>query len=152
MTKLDWSRGYTPDPARVRDVVDFSSPDPVVVVSTKALKKRRPKTWEQLEERKGRRQAHKQATKTKRAAPKQAKPKKAKDRLSEEDRLRAEAERKAKSAEHNERYLKNAARKERAMAAKKKSHLEAWAEMQGITGSNRLALRDRWRSTLLRER
>ena len=27
MTKLDWSRGYTADPARTRSVEDFSTPD-----------------------------------------------------------------------------------------------------------------------------
>lgn len=38
MSKLDWSRGYTQDPGRVRGVEDFSHPDPVIVRGGKGIK------------------------------------------------------------------------------------------------------------------
>lgn len=42
MTKLDWTKGYTVDPARVRSVEDFSTPDPLV---PKGSKPKHPDTW-----------------------------------------------------------------------------------------------------------
>lgn len=42
MTKLDWSKGYTDDPARTRSVEDFSNPDPVIV---KGRRKTEPGLW-----------------------------------------------------------------------------------------------------------
>lgn len=42
MTKLDWTKGYTADPARVRSVEDFSTPDPLVL---KGSKPKHPDTW-----------------------------------------------------------------------------------------------------------
>lgn len=152
MTKLVYSRQYTPDPARVRSVEDFSCPDPVKIVKVKAVKKRKPKTWAQLDERKLRKQARKQASNAQKALPRSRKFKKPKDTRTEEEKARARAEREAKYAEHNGSFLRLAAQRRRAMAAKKKSHRQAWAEAQSGLRRDRQALNREWRDKLLSER
>jgi len=162
MTRLVWGKGYTLDPARVRSVVDFSNPDPVIII-VKPTKKRKPKpkTWEQVEELRRRRQAKKQAAKAAEQAKKhaakvakvakRAKTPKVESERSEQAKASAAAEqlsKRARRAAHNERYLALAARKAQEMASKKKSHRQAWAEKQGIFDIDR----QRLRSSLLRKK
>lgn len=159
MSRLDWAKGglYEPDPARAQQYRDFVEPDRVITV----IRDLTPEEKRELARREGRRRrAHrrkgpsaKKAQPVKKAAPVKAKQKQIEKKpLTPEEKLakawaasRAEARRAAKA----EAYLNKVRRQKAAMAAKKKTHLEAWAEKQQGLRADRESLHRVWRAKLL---
>lgn len=157
MTKLNWGKGYTPDPARVRSVEDFSNPDPVIIRETPLKRRRRPRGWGQLEQRKQRKKHAKLAALKAAADARQAAQikqgemaRKAQSPEKIAERQAAKAARRAAWLAHNQRFARKAEEANRAIQKKKRSHLEAWAERQEGLCEKRHTLRERWKATLLR--
>lgn len=162
MAKFDWGKASLRelDPARVQRTVDFVTPDPVEV---KKKKKRKgesalPSIWATalaaVAKARKRQDAGKPAKGRKMKALAKPKaipqPKQKLPRLTEEERQALnEAQRKARAA-HQERYIAKASKEQAAMAAKKKTHLQAWIEKQDGLQSDRKILRQQWRDRILR--
>lgn len=160
MTKLEWGRGYTPDPARVRSVEDFSNPDNVII-SVTPIKKKRKKllSWEEWEEGKQRKKQAKEAARkavadTHRAAQIERSNKAKKAQSAEEVAAKqaTKAERRAAMLAHNERYLSKTKRQRQAIEKKKRSHLQHWVDGQEGLREERRTLLQRWKARLLKSR
>ncbi|WP_018075333.1 hypothetical protein [Novosphingobium nitrogenifigens] len=151
MTKLDYSKGYTFDPARTQRYGDVLAPDPVVM---KVLPNKRKKKKHKAKPVQAQKVAPKRQAPVKQviAKPKKVKPAKVAPvkpaRTPEQAQAEAEAKATAKEA-HRHRCLAKARRREAEIAAKKKSHLRAWADSQTELNSDREELRRRWRAALL---
>lgn len=173
MSRLDWSRASQRllDPARYQRVTDFVTPDEVVTLGVKKRKRTRSANAERAAA-----AAHNKAL-IKRRRQKQPEVttvlKKAKRRSPEERRALARQQKAAaaekqrqKGIEQKERekarravfaaysrspeYAEKLALEKAAIAAKKKSHLQAWVEEETGLDTDRETLRQRWRVRLLR--
>lgn len=149
MAKLDWDKASMreADPARTQRTHDFVEPDRVII----SVRNLTPTELKQLAAERKQRSQRKSAKR--KAALKAKSPakvsKKQKPEISEEEkRLAAEARQIAK-AERNQRNLARAEAQRMEMAAKKKTHLQAWAEKQKVVQIDREALREKWRADLL---
>lgn len=112
----------------------------------------RKKTERQVKvQRAANRQKQEAERKRKREAKAQERRERAAQITPEERRLRAEAKAAATAALHR-KYLAIARRRAAEIAHKKKSHLQAWIEEKGIHHSDRVTLKERWRSLYLRNK
>lgn len=178
MAKLDWGKASLRelDPARIQRTADFVTPDQVVKKTKLGKVKRKKaraapskppishtaafeaamrgylwlKSLGQPEADKAP-SAKKRATAKVTAKPKPAPKVKPKEprRVEKARRTETDAQREARAA-HQERYDAKARKQQAAMAAKKKTHLQAWAEKQDGLRSDRAALHEKWRGLLLR--
>jgi hypothetical protein len=153
LTKLDWSKGYTFDPARVRSVEDFSHPDrpkEVVITLTRGERVKRERAYllgvaksQQKAERK------KAELAAKRLKHQDQNKKKAAPALSaDEMEANTVSRRLSRLEKSRERFP---AKRAKQKAAVIKSHFEAWVESQPGLTLDRTTLRQRWRAKLLED-
>ena len=167
MTKLDWSKGYEDDPARVQRQTECktsfgwhkacqlalqraqklraAAAPREEIKPKKAIKKKSVSAQKRREVRKLARAANKIVTKT--ARPQKSAPAKAALMA-----RRAAFEEYRKTPEYFDKVQRQKGKnlqKQAEIAAKKKTHLEAWAERQEGLREDRRALKEKWRRTLL---
>lgn len=150
MAKLDWTKASqaAPDPARVQRVNDFVEPDPVIIRVTN-LTREEKKQLAAKQRNRGKLRSNKKVTAKAKAQPAKSKETLKKPKLTDEEKLLAAEARAKQKAEHHQRYLAKALRQREAMEAKKKSHLQVWAEKLPGLGDDRETLHQTWRADLL---